>query len=188
MPISDVLNSMRDHYEAFGSVCAAAIANGDSIIRSVNEIENDGEISIVVQNGIDHLTIAAPTSAEYLSVIVERRHQNLEQFDESSLPHIKDAKEVVRAYDKFFNFDGDSHLLTYESGQVELFDGVAVREPIYPYENGFSLKEYRTVVNDVISRSNDIFEHLRTELDIEMDGDSTAANENTEPERLGSFH
>jgi len=179
---------MREHYEAFGSVCAAAIANGDSIIRSVNEINNDGEISITIQNGVDHVVVAAPTSTEYLSVIVERRHQNLNHFDEGSLPHIEDAEEAVSDYDKFFNFDGTVRLLTYESGQVELFDGVAVHEPIYPYENGFALKEYRTVVNDVVNRSSDIFEYLRKELSIDMDGDSTSANENTEPERLGSFH
>ncbi|WP_152418319.1 hypothetical protein [Halorubrum aidingense] len=177
---------MREHYEAFGSVCAAAIANGDSIIHSVNEIENNGEISITIQNGVDYVVIAAPTSTEYLSVVVERRHQNLDQFDEAGLPHIEDAEEVARDFDDFFNFDGRASLLTYESGQVELFDGVAVHEPIYPYEDGFSLKEYRTVVNDVVNRSRNIFDHLRNELDIEMDGDSTAADER--PERLGSFH
>lgn len=177
---------MRDHYEAFGNVCAAAIANGDSIVRSVNEIENDGEISITIQSGVDYVVVAAPTSTEYLSVVVERRHRNLDQFEETSLPHIEDAEDVVMDFDSFFNFDGDASLLTYESGQVELFDGVAVRRPIYPYEDGLSLSEYRTAVNDVVNRSRSIFEHLRDELDIEMDGDSTAADE--APERLGSFH
>jgi len=177
---------MREHYEAFGSICAAAIANRDSIVHSVNEVDNDGEISMTIRHGADHVVIAAPTSTEYFSVIVERRHQNLDQFDESRLPHIEDAEDAVRGYDKFFNFDGTARLLTYESGQVELFDGVAVHEPIYPYEDDFSLKEYRKVVNDVVIRSRDIFDYLKDNLDIEMDGDGTSADES--PERLGSFH
>lgn len=180
---------MRDHYEAVGKVCAAAIANGDSIIRSINEVESpNGEISITVQHGPDHVTIAAPTTTEYFSVIVERRHQHLDQFDENALPHIQDAKEVLQDYQPLFHFDGNAQILKYESGNVELFDGIAVHEPIYPYSSGFGLDEYRTVVTDVLDRSDDIFEHVRDELDIEMDGTDTAAGENTEPDRLGSFH
>jgi hypothetical protein len=180
---------MRDHYEAIGNICAAAVANGDSIIQSVNEIESpNDELSITVRHGADHVTIAAPTTTEYFFVVVERRHQYLDQFDHNNLPHIQDAKEVLQDYEPLFSFDGNARILKYESGNVELFDGIAVHEPIYPYSSEFGLNEYRTVVTDVLNRSDDIFQHVRDELNIEMEGTDTAAEENTEPDRMGSFH
>ena len=58
---------MRDHYKASGNGYAAAIANRDSIIQSVNEIESrNDKISITVQHGPNRVDIAAPTTTECL--------------------------------------------------------------------------------------------------------------------------
>lgn len=43
---------MREHYEAFGSVCAAAIANGDEIVSSGNEMTSEAG-NIAVNIGYD---------------------------------------------------------------------------------------------------------------------------------------
>ena len=179
---------MRAHYEAFGRVCAAAIANGDDITMSMNErVSETGEITINIAHRDGVVFVSAFPNSEYLTLGMNRRYQNIEGFSVERLVHINEAEEALSEDEDLFGFDGSVQPITVENGQVELFDGISVRRPLYAYEDDFGIKEYRHALSDVVSRSRDIFERLSEELDIDMDVEGSASENQPSPSQSRSF-
>lgn len=179
---------MRDHYEAFGRICAAAIANGDNITTSRNEmVSENGEVSINIGHRGFPIFVSGHPTTQYLTAGANRRYQGIDGFDPDRLPHINEAEEVLSSDEDVFGFDGSVHTLTVENGQVELFDGISVRRPLYAYDDEFGLKEYRQTVSDIVFRSRDIFERISEELDIDMDVENSASEDQPSPSQTRSF-
>lgn len=179
---------MREHYEAFGSVCAAAIANGDEILSSVNEMTSEtGDIAVNISYNGAVVFVSAYPSTEYLSAGINRQYTNIEGFNPGDLPHISDAEEILTEDENLLGFDGSIQAIPIEDGQVELFDGISLRRPLYAYEDGFGLREYRRTLNDIVSRSRDIFQNITEGLEINTDAEGATSESQSEPSQMRSF-
>jgi len=179
---------MREHYEAFGDVCAAAIANGDDIISSANEMTSEnGDIAMNISHGGAIVFISAYPSTEYLSAGIIRRYTNIEAFNIKNLPHISDAEEILTEDESSMGFDGSVQTIPVEDGQVELFDGISVRRPLYAYDNDFGLKQYRHTLTDIVGRSRDIFQNVTEKLEIDTDAEGATSETQSEPSQMRSF-
>lgn len=179
---------MRPHYEAFGRVCAAAIANGDNITMSRNEmVSNNGEVSVSINHNGFPIFISAKPTTGYLTAAAHHQFQGRDGFDVDRLPHVSEAEEILSNDEDVFGFDGSVYTLTVEDGQVDLFDGIGVRRPLYAYEDQFGLEEYRQTVSDIVSRSRNIFQTVSRELDIEMDVEDSASENQPSPSQTRSF-
>ncbi|MFB6176011.1 MAG: hypothetical protein ABEI99_02495 [Halobaculum sp.] len=161
---------MRDHYEAFGAVCAAAIANGDRIVHSENETTgNEGTLGVRIHyRGATPASVAARPTAAYLVATVERRYRYMDAFDPDELVHITDATEFLEGHEVRRGFDGSVRPLVYEENATELFDGVAVSTPVYAYDE-FGVREYRDRLDTVDERSRRAMDAVSTEFDVSMD-------------------
>ena len=179
---------MREHYEAFGRVCAAAIANGDQILSSTNEMTSDtGEVILNIGHHGATVFVSAYPTTQYLTAGINRQYTNIDGFDHERLPHINDAEEILAEDDDLFGFDGSVQTINTENGQVELFDGISVRRPLYAYDESFNLEEYRSTLTDIDSRSSSIFRNVTEQLDIDTDVEGATSENQTEPSQVRSF-
>lgn len=131
--------------------------------------------------------ILAYPSTEYLSAGINRQYTNIEAFNPENLAHISDAEEILTEDENLYGFDGSVQTISIEDGQVELFDGISVRRPLYAYDSDFGIKEYRRTLTDIVSRSRDIFQNVTKELGIDTDAEGATSETQSKPSQMRSF-
>ncbi|RLM94276.1 hypothetical protein [Haloarcula sp. Atlit-7R] len=174
---------MRDHYEAAGKVASAAIANGDTIVHSYDTSSNElGHFGLHIESRNTTVRVDADPAAEYLSGSAVTRLTNKDGFSPRNLPKAKAAREVIIEDRDLRDFDGDIHVLEYQDGNdsTEIFDGIRVVCPIYAYNPGFGLQEYREVINNLVFRGRETFDIVADELDIDLTGEKPIEPESDE--------
>jgi hypothetical protein len=113
----------------------------------------------------------------------------MENFESIKLPHISDAREILVENPELHDFDGRLDTLPYqpEDDPVEYFDGVRAAGPLYVYEDGFGLSEYRTVTRETTERTRKAFELVIDGCEVDVNPDDTAEERGSADEFQPSF-
>jgi len=182
---------MRDHYEGAGKVASAAMANGDRIVHTYDTASNDqGHFGLRIESRNTTIRVDADPAAQYLSGAVVTRLTHSEGFSPSKLPEAEAARQVIIEDRDLRDFDGDIHVLECkdDGNNTETFDGIRVLRPIYAYDPGFGLQEYREVINDLVFRGRETFDIVADELGIDLTGEQPIESADGEPESSRTFY
>ena len=171
---------MLEHHEALGTVAAAAIENGDTIIGSSTDTAENPAFSITIRTAQGNTTVGGTPHQGMLTAIHDRRLSYIDSFDPTGLPHITDVQSTVQKQD-FIPSDGQVKILKWEqeNDPVEYFDGFRLRKALYAFDDGFGLREYRTTIQEVGNLGAELMANVTDEFDIEMNAEEAADTSET---------